>query len=413
MKTNNPKKSLVIFMASPYKNPAMVALIDPLRPPPTSSALNKGRTRLAPPLRAALILLLGQFLVQCYPVAASRGGTMGLASPFDVAAIRAARGVPDDLPFKCKAPPSAVEDLKFTSIYEKDDASHSTVDPELEEKYRKAMRPLSKFETTLAKMANRYVASSPARPDVAACALEWLDFWARDEALLGRVNRVGEFVRKWSLASIASAWLQIRDEPALEPDRRARVERWIEQVAQAVVADYTRNPDSRSRRNNHMIWAAWSVAAAGVALDDRALFDWAMERATNAVDEIVADGTMPLEMDRKSRALLYHTFAAAPLVMLAETGAVNGRNLYGARFGIIHKFVARTLDGLQDPSWFEQVTGVRQVVAESTTPEKIAWLPVYESRFGTRAGAFANPTTEPLFLRRTGGDMALLFGPVR
>ena len=159
--------------------------------------------------------------------------------------------------------------------------------------------------------------------------------------------------------------------------------------------------------------AAWSVAAAGVALDDRALFDWAMERATNAVDEIVADGTMPLEMDRKSRALLYHTFAAAPLVMLAETGAVNGRNLYGARFGIIHKFVARTLDGLQDPSWFEQVTGVRQVVAESTTPEKIAWLPVYESRFGTRAGAFANPTTEPLFLRRTGGDMALLFGPVR
>ncbi|HRC27080.1 MAG TPA: hypothetical protein PKX87_06590, partial [Alphaproteobacteria bacterium] len=170
----------------------MVAPIDPLCPSPTPSDF-KGRARLGPPLRAALILFLAQFLVQCYPVAASRGGTMGLASPFDVAAIRAARGAPDNMSFKCKAPPSAVEDLKFTSIYEKDDASRSTVDPELEEKYRKAMRPLSKFETTLAKMANRYVASSPARPDVAACALEWLDAWARDEALLGRVNRVGEF----------------------------------------------------------------------------------------------------------------------------------------------------------------------------------------------------------------------------
>lgn len=335
---------------------------------------------------------------------------MGLTSPFNVEEIRATRGMPDEASFKCKPPPSAVEDLKFTSIYEKEDASRSTIDPEMEAKYRKAMRPLSQFETTLAKMANRYVASSPARPEIAVCALDWLDDWAKDEALMGRVNRVGEFVRKWSLASIASAWLQIRDEPTLDPRRRARVERWIEQVARAVVADYTRNADARSRRNNHMIWAAWSVAAAGVALDDRALFDWAMERARNAIDEIVADGTMPLEMDRKSRALLYHSFAAAPLIMLAETGAVNGRDMYGYRFGIIHTFVSRTLGGINDPSWFVQVTGSPQAVSESSAPEKIAWLPVYESRFPDRARPFTHQSTEPLFLRRTGGDMELLFG---
>lgn len=338
---------------------------------------------------------------------------MGLTSPFDIDAIRAARGAPDKAAFTCKRPPSAVEDLKFTSIYEKDDASKSTIDPEMEAKYRKAMRPLSQFETTLAKMTNRYVASSPARPEIAACALDWLDRWAKDEALMGRVNRVGEFVRKWSLASIASAWLQIRDEPTLDPRRRARVERWIEQVARAVVSDYTRNADSRSRRNNHMIWAAWSVAAAGIALDDRALFDWAMDRARNAIDEIVADGTMPLEMDRKSRALLYHSFAAAPLVMLAEAGAVNGRDLYDYRFGIVHTFVARTLGGINDPSWFVEVTGSPQAATDATSPEKIAWLPVYASRFPERSRSFRRPTTEPLFLRRTGGDMELLFGPAR
>lgn len=367
------------------------------------------RIRLNPTLRAGLLLVLAQFLVQCYPAGTSRGASMVLQSPFDIAKIRDTRGFPDTAPFKCARPPSAVEDLKFTSIYEKDDPSRSTIDPESEARYKDTMRPLSRFETNLAKMANRYVRSNPPRADIAACALDWLDSWARQDALLGTVNRVGEFVRKWSLASMASAWLQIRDEPMLDPGARARVERWLGDVARAVVADYTRNADLRSRRNNHMIWAAWSVAAAGVALNDRALFDWAMERATHSIEDIVSDGTMPLEMERKSRALLYHAFAASPLIMLAETGAINGRDLYGARFGIVHTFVERTLDGLKDPSWFEQITGARQERPDSSATENIAWLPVYESRFASRDRTPAG--TSPRFLRRIGGDMDLLFGP--
>lgn len=368
-------------------------------------------------MKALLALTLTFFLIQCYPVNPSQGRSAPLRSPFDVAAIRSAKGAPDTEPFRCRPPPSAVEDLSFTSIYDKDSKSRSIVDPELQADYKEATRPLSRYENTLAKMANRYVRSNPPRTDIAACVLVWLDSWAREDALLGDVNRVGEFVRKWSLASMASTWLQIRDEPALDTKRRKRVERWLRTVARAVVVDYTRNSDSPSRRNNHIIWAAWSVAAAGVALNDRALFDWAMERTANTIDDIAPDGTMPLEIDRENRALLYHAFAAAPLVMLAETGAVNGRDLYGARGGIIHKFVARTLDGLKNPDYFERVTGSRQDPVDASAPEKNTWLPVYESRFGPQKKLLRPKDTDqttpssPPFLRRTGGDMDLLFGP--
>lgn len=363
------------------------------------------------------ILSLMSFLIQCYPVTPSQGKAIPLRAPFDVTKIRATKGAADTDMFRCQRPPSAVEDLQFTSIYKKNNKSRSIVDPDLQAEYKEAMRPLSRYENTLAKMANRYVRSNPPRTDIAACVLVWLDSWAREDALLGDVNRVGEFVRKWSLASLASVWLQVRNEPALDSHRRKRVERWLKTIAQTVVADYTKKPDSASRRNNHIIWAAWSVAAVGVALNDRALFDWAMERTSGAIDDIMADGTMPLEIERKNRALLYHAFAAVPLVMLAETGAVNGVDLYGARGGIVHKFIARTLDGLDDPDYFERVTGVRQDPVDASTPGKNTWLPVYESRFGIQKSktrlrlADQRPDHVPPFLRRTGGDMDLLFGP--
>jgi len=46
----------------------------------------------------------------------------------------------------------------------------------------------------------------------------------------------------------------------------------------------------------------------------------------DGIDEIAADGTLPLEMGRGQRALHYHLFALAPLVTMAELAAANGED---------------------------------------------------------------------------------------
>ena len=142
-------------------------------------------------------------------------------------------------------------------MYDKSDKSFSTLDPAACAAYKKAYEPIAFFEKRLVSMANRYVRSNPPRADIAACDLDWLDAWAKDAALLGQVNENGEYIRKWLLASIANTWIQIRDEPCLDPAKTQQVVGWTRKVGQAAQADFSRDPRLKSRQNNHLYWAAW------------------------------------------------------------------------------------------------------------------------------------------------------------
>jgi poly(beta-D-mannuronate) lyase len=85
-------------------------------------------------------------------------------------------------------------------------------------------------------------------------------------------------------------------------------------------------------RNNHAFWAGAGMMAAAVALDDRALFGWSIEKYRTGLAQIQPDGTLPLELARKSKARHYHTFALSPLVLIAETGTRNDVPLFVIRF---------------------------------------------------------------------------------
>ena len=84
------------------------------------------------------------------------------------------------------------------------------------------------------------------------------------------------------------------------------------------------------------------------------------ERLPRGRRDITNDGTLPLEMQRAGRALYYHLYALAPLVMLAELGESNGIDLYAEKHHAIQRLVDRCAAGLQDPSYFVQHTGVPQ-----------------------------------------------------
>lgn len=349
---------------------------------------------------AALFILLN--IVSTATLAAE------LRSPFDVAARRDLRGSPLTS-FTCATPPLPVRDLRFSGYYADRGSGSSVVDAKAEAAYRDATKSINVYENGLTQTSDRYVASKPADQRPAACVLDWLALWAEADAMLGEASQQGGYVRKWGLAPVSASYLKIRDEPALDPVKKQTVERWIARWARVVRDDYTPTK-SESRRNNHVYWAAWSVGLAAVVLDDRGLFDWSLEKARLGLNQIASDGTLPLEMARKTRAYHYHAFAAAPLVMVAELAARNDVDLYAEDDRALTRLVSRVIIGFSDDSFFVAATGQKQDRSGSSKGPHVAWLEPYYARTGDPQVVTILRKFRPMRERRLGGDMTLLYG---
>jgi poly(beta-D-mannuronate) lyase len=331
-----------------------------------------------------------------------------LRPPFDVAAARAHHGSAPRA-FTCPAVPPPVSDLTFGGFYEADSGS-SVVDAEAERRYKEDAKPFDDYQKKIAKMSDQYVAGDPPQVAVARCVLTWLGDWARARAILGIMSAQGGFVRKWGLGVIAVAYLKVRGEPTLDGGNKKGVKIWIRRLARTVRAEYSTGTERSSRRNNHLYWAAWSVMAAAVALDDSDLFDWSVGRYRFAIDQIEDDGTLPLEMARRSKALHYHLYSIPPLVLIAETGARNGIDLYAEQGGALHRLIGRTVAGLDDPSFFAARSGYEQRWGGTLNAAKLAWMEPYYARFKDPAVVKWIRRFRPLGHTRQGGDLTLLFG---
>lgn len=352
-------------------------------------------------IRRALLAIA----VVAMPVVAQ---AQSLQSPFDVEARRESRGQPAGQ-FSCATPPKGSKDVEFGGYYADRGAGSSVVDKNAEAAYREATKAIDKFQADLTVMADRYVTSKPADAKFATCALDWLASWAAAEAMLGKANDQGGYVRKWGLAPISASYLKIRGEPSLDAAKKQAVEAWIKRYANIVYRDY--DPEQKeSRRNNHVYWAAWSVGLASIVLDDKKLFDWSMDKARLGLRQVTAEGILPLELGRKARAYHYHVFAAAPLVMVAELGARNGVDLYKDRDGALRRLVDLVLANFEDDSFFAQKTGVKQDRSGSSKQGNFTWLEPYYARSGDPAAAKIIAKFRPMRETRTGGDLTMLFG---
>lgn len=309
--------------------------------------------------------------------------------------------------WKCPAPPAPVRDLLFESFYT--DPAGSIVDPDALKRYRSAARPVVQYEEGLAAMSDLYVRSRPAEAYIARCVLDWLHAWAAGDAMLGRVTRQGAYVRKWALAAVAASYLKIGLDGRLDPHPRRLVHSWIERWARAVVEDYSTGIERASRRNNHLYWAAWSVILAAVVLDDIGLYEKGTEWHRYGLAQIEVDGTLPLELARKARALEYHVFAAAPLVLVAETLAANGQELSASEEAALRRLVRRTAAGLDDPSFFQARSGAVQEPGVFSGRD-LAWMEPCYARLREPSLVKWIARFRPMRNRRLGGDLTLLFG---
>jgi poly(beta-D-mannuronate) lyase len=297
-----------------------------------------------------------------------------LRSPWD-AAVNSA-----DAAYRCPAAPHLAQDLAVDSYYS--DEHHFIVDEARKKASDEASAPYTDFSRAVVKAADSYRASGNQR--AAECVVTLLDAAAKDKVLTGQM-KTGQaiYVQGWSLSSWAIAYLKVRTAGAASYEENIEIAAWLKKLAEANRDYYEgkgHNPHGDAH-NNHLYWAGLAISAAGIAADDHKLFNWGMNAYREGARDITNDGTLPLEMERAGRALYYHLYALAPLVMLAELGEANSVDLYAEKHHAIQRLVDRCVAGLQDPSYFVQHTGVPQDMPADLDAWEIGWAKPYIRRF--------------------------------
>ena len=296
----------------------------------------------------------------------------------------------------CGPVPPPVVDLALERFYE--DSAGSIVEPTRLEEHKAKTAPLLEFVGTVTWLADRAHRQRSSPVDTYACGLSWIRGWAGSGAYLGKMDgKQAEAQRKWDLTGIAIAYFKLRQ--FATGDDRQIIEPWLIKVADAARAHFD---DASIKRNNHWYWLGLALGAVGIAADsDR---HWQMAKAifADAARDVSDDGTLPLELAREGRALHYHAFSLMPLVTLAELGASRGEDWYALNNGALHRLVAKTAEGLNDPAIFDKLAGVAQ---QRPVNPGAGWVELYNARF---MGRLAHKPEQPDKHRWLGGDVSVL-----
>jgi poly(beta-D-mannuronate) lyase len=295
----------------------------------------------------------------------------------------------------CPEPPTAVTDITAERFYT--DPANSIEDPSAEARNKASLRVLDEFISAVVRMSDKAVAG-----DVASgyCAAAWLDAWAEGDAMLGRMSSMqAEYERKWRTVALGFAYLKVIANASV--DDRGRIGAWLDKLAGHSITVFA---GTRHSRNNLLYWAGLAAGVTAAATGEEAHWAFAREAYDEAMRAVGPDGTLPLEMARKGKALHYHNFALAALVMLAEVAAHRGENFYDRAGGAIHRLADRVLSGIADPGPFGQLAGVAVEVPKGSM---LGWLAFYSRRFPDRIVGRI-PAAATYWNAWLGGDMTEL-----
>jgi poly(beta-D-mannuronate) lyase len=312
----------------------------------------------------------------------------------------------------CPAAPAPPTDLPHESRYAADDRTHSKVDPARQAAYDAAIEPLRDFQSKVVEAANDAFAR-PNNVKKAACVFAWLKSWADRDALVDlAVDSQSQFNRDQAAASFGLAYLELAGFDVEDGSVKRTISEWLKRLAAGTRRYYDQDAGEMSRANNHRYFGALAVAAAAAATDDAGLFAWATDTYDKGVCSATADGALPMEMKRGSRARYYQAFALGPLVLLAEFAERNGRAAYAKCDGAIHRVISFSVDSMVDADPVEAIAGEKQMKLPDGKPpgSLIAWLAPYARRFPDTPAAAGLPAIGKMSSTALGGNLGLLYG---
>lgn len=291
-----------------------------------------------------------------------------------------------NVPYHCGALPHVAQDLTTSGFYRLDDPTHSIIDPVRQKAYTESSLPVKTAGMMIVSAADAFRETGSRQAQ--DCAIQYILTLAQQRSLTGTMSSSqAYYVQGWVVGAIAIDWLKVRDDAPLTDAQTKLVSDWLVDVGARTRAYYTdrHKPDAGDAANNHLYWAAVQLAAIAVAANNHDDFLWAIAAYDRAVRQIRPDGTLPLEMARGTRALHYHLYALAPLVLLAEFGEANHLHLYDHDDGALHRLVNVSVHGINDPALFVKATGIDQEIHKPVSGDQIGWAPPYLRRFPNTA----------------------------
>jgi poly(beta-D-mannuronate) lyase len=316
------------------------------------------------------------WIVWALLVVPAYAGEAALRSPWDSNPVTA-----NAASFTCPAPSPLPRDFETNSYLI--DKQHSIADPLLEQQHRESVAGIEEFSRAVVKAADAF--QTKGSREAAECVVSLLESAASQQALAGRMNgHQAIYTQGSNLGAWAIAFLKVRGSGVASEEQNKKITTWLKKLALANRAYYDARRRMRGTNDGysaHLYWAGFAVGAAAIANDDRGLFEWAMDAYRQGVSDIREDGTLPIEMNRGQLALRSHLRALDALVLLAEFGEVNGMHLYAERNFAIERLVGVCVSGLEDPSFFQQRTGVVQETEPEVLPWEISWAKPYTHRF--------------------------------
>jgi len=299
-----------------------------------------------------------------------------LRSPWDGKGVKLT-----NVAYACPAASHLSPDLTTDRFYS--DSKSSVIDPEKWKAYVESAGPVKKLGQQIVDAADTY--RSTGSREAAECAIRHMEGAAKDRVFTGKMSsNQAYYVQGWVMGAIAIAYLKVRDSGLILPQQERVLLPWIVEVVQQTIHYYDarRQKETGDSQNNHLYWAGVEISAAGIAANQRKLFDWGLDAYRAGIAAIASDGTLPLEMKRGQRALHYHLFAVSPLVYLAEFGEDNGLHLYADHHYAIKKLAVLSTGGLIDNRSFAKAAGIAQDTPKGPpTAEEISWAKIYVARF--------------------------------
>jgi poly(beta-D-mannuronate) lyase len=355
------------------------------------------------PVRILFTLLSG---VVAAPSMASAGD---LAAPF-ITRMPLERSAAHD----CAATTAPTISFAPASKYGQAGPARDAVDGAAEDAFEETMRPIRAFQREVVRSANAYHRSGNAV--AAACALRHLATWARADALAAPGTHTAWYKLATTISGLSLAYLQIKPGVAAisaptDAESIRITEAWLARRAGDVAHYFARLTTPRSSRNNHRAWAGLAAASAGVAAQDRRLVETGMESFRIVACQATAEGALPLEIERGSKASEYHLYALAALVPLAEIGERNGFAPYDQCSGALARIVAFTVAALGDDRRIVALAGApQQPIAKVMTSSRLVFAEPWLARHPVAAPGFRwLGDRRPLTQADLGGNQTLLY----
>ncbi|PKH07925.1 alginate lyase family protein [Moritella sp. Urea-trap-13] len=309
----------------------------------------------------------------------------------------------------CVYPAPYTSTLNFHSRYEGSDSARDKVNKKAELDYEKMTKSIRQLQFFVSKKTDDIV-SRGKRLGTLHCLVDGLLDWKYNSSLLEKTdNHTGKAVRKWTLAAISSSLLKLNIMlNKHEPKKYAEVKIWLTDLAEQVMKDYSNRPINKV--NNHDYWAAWSVITTSAILDRMDLYNWSQSVFRTAMQQVDADGFLPNELRRQTRATMYHNYALMPLVGIAAFLDANNDKPFSVNQNALARLYSVVIKSVHDPLLFERETGYKQIEYNFFVSGRLSWLAIY-SAIGDVDDNVKDmiEKVKPLVSSRLGGNLAIIY----